>query len=75
MDRILSRIHVRFTFLRREDMKFLLSISELRKVQTGDILLKEGEINSNVHLVLSGLLRSYVINSLGDERTVLKSFN
>ncbi|NVK65027.1 MAG: Crp/Fnr family transcriptional regulator [Flavobacteriales bacterium] len=51
----------------------LFSISELRKVQSGDVLLKEGDVNSNVHLVLSGLLRSYVINSSGDEKTVLIS--
>ena len=59
MDQIVPRIQDSFPFLNKEDMEFLLTISELRKVQTRDILLKEGEINSNVHLVLSGLLRSY----------------
>jgi CRP-like cAMP-binding protein len=73
MDQILSRIHDSFPFLQKEDLEFLFSISELRKVQSGDVLLKEGDVNSNVHLVLSGLLRSYVINSSGDERTVLIS--
>lgn len=73
MDQALSRIHDSFPFLETKDMQFLLSISELRKVQAGDILLKEGETNSNVNLVLKGLLRSYVINSSGDERTVLIS--
>ena len=71
MDQLLSRIHDSFPFLDREDVEFLLSISELRSLKIGDVLLKEGETNSNVNLVLSGLLRSYVINSSGDERTVL----
>ncbi len=70
MDQIASRIHDSFPFLNIESIEILLSISKLRKVEKGDILLKEGDFNSNVHLVLNGLLRSYVINSSGDERTV-----
>lgn len=73
MSQTLSKIRDSFPFLQKEDIEFLFSISELRKVQPGDVLLKEGDVNSNVHLVINGLLRSYVINSSGDERTVLIS--
>ncbi len=70
MDKIFIEIHNRFPFLEKGDINILLSISELRKIQMGEVLVNKGEINKNVHIVLSGLLRSYAITSAGKERTV-----
>ncbi len=66
-----SEIIKNFPFLGMDDVDLLISISELRSVDSNVILVCEGEFNSNVHLVLEGLLRSYVSTSAGEERTVL----
>ena len=68
-----SEIIRNFPFLGMNDIDLLISISEIRSVDSNEILVREGEFNSNVHLVIKGLLRSYVITSLGEERTVLIS--
>jgi len=48
-------------------------LSEIKNIEANQVLVWQGTINSNVRLVLSGLLRSYVITSEGDERTILIS--
>lgn len=62
-----------FPELATEDQKLLLSVSEIQRVESGQALLKQGDINRNVFLVLSGLLRSFVITSEGKERTIFLS--
>ena len=56
-----------------EDTELLLSISKEITVDAGEILVREGEFNTYVYIVLKGLLRSYVTTSSGEERTVLIS--
>lgn len=73
MNNIVEEILKSFPFLFEDDVNLLLSISNERIVEAGEILVREGDINTNVHLVLKGLLRSYVITSSGDERTILIS--
>ncbi len=73
MNSISHKIRMMFSFLDENEIKLLLSISEIKNIDSNVILVRQGVINSNVHLVLSGLLRSYVITSSGDERTVLIS--
>ena len=62
-----------FPELESTDQQLLLSISEIREVESGQTLLKQGDINRNIFLVLSGLLRSFVITSEGKDRTILLS--
>lgn len=62
-----------FPFLDENEIKLLLSISAIKNIDSNVVLVRQGTINSNVHLVLSGLLRSYVITPSGNERTVLIS--
>lgn len=73
MEQLYSKIQDNFPFLEKEDIKLLMSISSIKNFEPGDILVDLGELNSNVHVVLKGLLRSYVITSSGEDRTVLIS--
>lgn len=73
MSAISDGIRIMFPFLDENEIKLLLSISIIKNIDSNVILVKQGTINSNVHLVLSGLLRSYVITASGNERTVLIS--
>lgn len=73
MNSVLNEIQKMFPFLDENEIKLLLTISEIKTIAADIILVREGTINSNVHLVISGLLRSYVTTSAGDERTILIS--
>jgi CRP-like cAMP-binding protein len=65
-----QEIHNLFPFLESEDIDELLAISKITTLKIGDKLANQGEVNANMHLILKGLLRSYVITSSGEERTV-----
>jgi len=73
MNSVLNEIQKMFPFLDENEIKLLLTISKIKTIAANIILVNEGTINSNVHLVISGLLRSYVTTSTGDERTILIS--
>ena len=66
-----QEIHKLFPFLETEDIDLLLSISKIFTVNPGDKIVHQGEVNANMHLILRGLLRSYVVTASGEERTVL----
>ena len=69
----LSELLKPYSILEMEDTELLLSISKEITVDAGEILVREGEFNTYVYIVLKGLLRSYVTTSSGEERTVLIS--
>ncbi|MTI32418.1 Crp/Fnr family transcriptional regulator [Xanthovirga aplysinae] len=73
MNSLAAEILDNFPFLEGDDVDLLLSVSIVKEIPAGTILVEEGEINANVHLVLKGLLRSYVITSAGEDRTLLIS--
>jgi CRP-like cAMP-binding protein len=73
MNIVANEIQKKFPFLDENSVTQLLSVSIIKNIEAGVILVKEGENNANVHLILKGLLRSYVITSAGEERTVLIS--
>lgn len=60
-----------FTFLSFSDLKLIYDIATIRKVNAGETLIREGEVNHHVIIILKGLLRNYVITSKGEERTTL----
>lgn len=49
------------------DFKKILNIITIRRVPAGTILLREGEIASNLHLVIRGCLRIYFVKDTGAE--------
>jgi CRP-like cAMP-binding protein len=59
-----------FTFLTLEDIKAIYSLAKIKSVAKGELLVKEGVINKNFFIIISGLLRTYVLTSRGEERTV-----
>ena len=71
MNPIVKEIQSSFPFLKEDDINLLLSISVIREIPAEKILVREGEINTNVFLVLKGLLRSFATTSAGEERTIL----
>lgn len=60
-----------FTFLSFSDLKLIYDTATIRKVNAGETLIREGEVNHHVIIILKGLLRNYVITSKGEERTTL----
>lgn len=60
----------KFEVLSPKDVLFLISISRVKRYKKGDYLIRVGEKNHNTILVISGLLRSYHINDVGEEITM-----
>lgn len=73
MNTFVKEIQNSFPFLNEEDINLLLSISVIKEIPAEKVLVKEGVINTNVFLVLKGLLRSFATTSAGEERTILLS--
>lgn len=59
-----------YTFLGPKDIFQLISIVSFKTLKKGEHIVRAGEYNYNVVLVLKGLLKSYVINETGEERTM-----
>ena len=49
---------------------FTQSISTIKKIKKGDILIKENQIVNKTYFVVEGCLRSYVFDSHGKEHTL-----
>lgn len=60
-----------FTFLTPGDFINIASAARIKTFEKGETLFMEGDRHHNVYLVVSGLLRSYVINEEGKEVTIL----
>lgn len=61
----------KYSFLTLKDLLVLASISKLKIVKKGEHLINEGDLNYNVILVIKGLLRHYIIDKSGEEKTLL----
>ena len=60
-----------FTFLGPMDLLQLAAIAKLKTVKSGEHIFKEGELNFDVVIVVKGLLRHYIIDKNGEEKTLL----
>jgi CRP-like cAMP-binding protein len=60
----------RFTFLSPKDLFQLASIAKFGTLIKDEHLIKEGELNYIAVIVLKGLLRHYVIDKNGEEKTL-----
>ncbi len=60
-----------FTFLSPVDLIKIASITKIVKINKGVHFIKDGEISFQTALVLKGLLRHYIINKDGTEKTLL----
>ncbi len=60
-----------YTFLGPKDIFKLISILNFKTIYKGEYIVRIGEMNYSSVLVLKGLLRSYIINEEGAERTML----
>ena len=73
MKSFIEKVKKSFPFLEKDDISLILSISSIVEIPANEVLLRDGEINTNVFLVLKGLLRTFVTTSAGEERTILLS--
>ena len=53
-----------------EVKEFTKSISTIKKLKKGDVLIKENQIVNKTYFVLGGCIRSYVFDSAGKEHTL-----
>ena len=67
----LKDIFNQHTILSPADLYRIASISKLKRIKKGQHLVVSGELNYQVLLVNSGLLRHYVIDKNGEEKTLL----
>lgn len=61
----------KFPYLEEEDIMAFFQLAKVEQVEAGELIIKVGDHNPNSILVLQGLLRTYLITSSGEERTVL----
>lgn len=61
----------RFSFLTSTDITALLEEAKLETYQKGERIVSGGDMNHNIHVVLSGFIRIYVLRADGEERTVI----
>jgi len=59
-----------FSFLSLEDLKLICSSVRIKKLSPGERVVSEGEKFYFMVIILKGLLRSYIIMSTEEERTV-----
>lgn len=59
------------TFLTPQDLIGMASISKIRRVKKGEHLARSGDINYRIVIVVKGLLRHYIIDDEGNEKTML----
>lgn len=60
-----------YPYLKMEDALALADICKLKNVESGEHLVKAGEVNYMGFYVVKGLLRSYLVRPNGEDRTVL----
>ena len=60
----------RFKFLNLSDLLALFSLSSLKSFKKGEIIAREGEYCGHAFLVRKGIIRTYVLTSEGEERTI-----
>jgi len=60
-----------YDFLGPRDISQLYSISKFKTFKKGELIIKEGELNYSVVFVLKGLLKIYVTDENGEDRTML----
>ena len=65
IDKIKTRLH-----LRPEAEEFLYSISKVKTLPKGEVLIRQGQIVKKTFFVTSGCLRSYCIDKNGKEHTL-----
>lgn len=58
-------------FLGPVDLISLVSISKIKKIRKGEYLAKSGDINYQIVSVVKGLLRHYIVDDKGVEKTML----
>lgn len=61
----------RFSFLGPKELFLLATNARLLFVKKDELLIKEGDLNYSIFTVKKGLLRHYVINENGEDRTLL----
>ena len=55
--------------LAEEEVRTLVSMGEKRHFRPGDLVLRRGETDSNIYVIVSGIWRSYSFGD-GDEATM-----
>lgn len=73
MKSFVEQIKNSFPFLEKDDISLLLTAASLVETEADKVLLREGDINTNIFIVVKGLLRTFVTTSNGEERTLFLS--
>lgn len=67
----LQKLKQQFSYLSDEDMMEMMNLSYTKVLSPGEVLIKSGEKNWEISMVLEGLLRSFLETEEGEYKTVL----
>lgn len=70
MDQTLIEIFKRFRFLKFQDLVDLYKISKLNSFAAGEMIVRKGDHYDCILGIRKGIIRTYILTSEGDERTV-----
>ena len=59
-----------FTQLKLSDLLLIYKISQIKSYKAGELLIKEGEYTDYAYGIVKGIIRTYVLKTDGEERTV-----
>ena len=69
--KIISRLEEILPKVPNEDLELLAGICELRSYRDKEVILKSGNRQRQVFLILEGAARGYLIDDAGEEKTIL----
>lgn len=64
---VINRYRERYPYLKDEDVEEMLNLVNIKILEVDEFFVKFEEINTNVFLVLNGLLKSYYLDKEGEE--------
>lgn len=67
----LKEVYREFSMLNPGDLVLLATIAKIKSFIKGDHIIRIGDLNYHAIFVVKGLLRSYVLDSEGNDRTLL----
>ena len=70
IDNEFKKAFERFKFLKITDMVKLFGICSFQLFKKGELIAKEGEVCKNAFLIRKGIIRTFILTTEGDQRTI-----
>jgi CRP-like cAMP-binding protein len=64
---VIKHYRKKYPYLKDDDIEQMLDLVNFKALEVGELFVKFGEVNTNVFLVMNGLLKSYYLGQEEDE--------